>query len=279
MKHKMKKLICMSAMLSVLAASPGIAAAATYTVQPGDSLWKISVKHGTTVEQLMQRNGLKTYDLLVGQTLQVPDPQQYVTVPVESNDTMWKIALRYAVPLDKLIAANPQIPNPDIIWKGLEIRIPKKPAAYANGVFPLKAGTYSEYANSYAEARSWSPSGEEIRKHEGVDIMANEGAPVYSATSGTIVKAGWNEYGGWRVTIRVDDNTEMYYAHLSGYASGIKEGAKVSAGQPIGYVGSTGYGPEGTSGKFLPHLHFGMYKRTPSYHSVDPYLCLKWWEL
>lgn len=278
MNSRMKKLITSSALVSLLAASP-IASAATYSVQSGDTLWKISSKYGTTIANLKSMNGLTSDYLYIGQNLTVPNPSEVDTAYVQAGDTMWKIASRYSVPLNKLIAANPQITNPNNIWAGLEIKIPKKPSAYLNGKFPLASGTYTAYTNNYAESRSWTPDGQEIRKHEGVDIFAKEGTPVYSAMSGTVVKAGWNEYGGWRLTIRIDSNTEFYYAHLSKYAAGMKEGAIVSAGQLIGYVGSTGYGPEGTSGKFLPHLHFGMYKRTPTYSPTDPYLFLKWWEL
>lgn len=279
MNHRLKKLIASSALVSLLAAAP-VVSAATYTVKSGDSLWKISAQYGTTVADLKSMNGLTSDTLYIGQTLNVPGTSAEIeTAYVQPGDTMWKIAQRYSVPTAKLIAANPQIANPNNIWTGLAINIPKKPSAYLNGKFPLANGTYTPYTNSYADSRSWAPDGMEIRRHEGVDIFAKEGTPVYSAMSGTVVKAGWNEYGGWRLTIRIDSNTEFYYAHMSKYASGIQEGSTVSAGQLIGYVGSTGYGPEGTSGKFLPHLHFGMYQRTPSYTPTDPYLFLKWWEL
>lgn len=279
MKRSLKRLIGISALTALMAATPAAAYAATYTVQPNDTLWKIGVKHGVTTDQLKQMNGLSSDMLLVGQKLQVPDPAHYSTAFVQSGDTMWKIAARYGIPLAKLIAANPQIPNPNVIWTGQELRIPTKPSTYLNGAFPLDQGTYQPYSNNYAEARDWSPNGAAARSHEGVDLFAAEGTPVYSVLDGTVVKAGWNEYGGWRITVRVDDNTEFYYAHLSRFAAGIKEGTTVAAGRLIGYVGSTGYGPEGTSGKFTSHLHFGMYKRTPTYRAVDPYLFLKWWEL
>ena len=55
------------------------------------------------------------------------------------------------------------------------------------------------------------------------------------------------------------DNIYYYYAHLSRYEGNPEEGDKVTKGQIIGYVGDTGYGPEGTTGQFEPHLHFGMY--------------------
>lgn len=279
MKRFAKQLIGASAVIAMLWSSPLQTSAASYTVSPGDSLWKISLKHGISIEALKQVNGLTSDMLLVGQRLLLPQGQENGSIDVQSDDTMWKIAVRHGVPLDKLIAANPQVEDPNNIWHGMTLNLPRKPDRFLNGRFPLGDGTYSAYTNTYADSRTWSPEGETVRKHEGVDIMAKEGTPIYSAVGGTIVKASWNTYGGWRITIRVDDNTEFYYAHMSKYASGMKVGVKVSAGELIGYVGSTGYGPEGTSGLFEPHLHFGIYTRTPSYSSIDPYLYLKWWEL
>ncbi|CAM4414891.1 murein DD-endopeptidase MepM/ murein hydrolase activator NlpD [Paenibacillus endophyticus] len=279
MKKGMKQLLYSAAVFTLLTAAPSFSSAASYTVQPSDTLWIIGSKHSTTVQQLKKQNGLTSDSLVIGQKLLVPDPPEFVAATVLQGDTLWKIAKRSAIPLPKLIAANPQLPNPNNIWAGLDIRIPKLPGQYANGVFPLPKGTYTPFSNTYADARTWSTDGSEVRSHEGVDILAPKGTAVYSALPGTIVNAGWNEYGGWRVTVRVDAATTFYYAHLSKYAAGIKEGAKVSAGQLLGYVGSTGYGPEGTEGKFVPHLHFGVYKSSPSYHSIDPYLMLKWWSL
>lgn len=255
------------------------ASAAAYHVQPGDSLWSIAMRHGTTVEQLKRLNGLTSDLIRPGQTLQLPPPAHLTAVQAAAGDTMWKIAVRHGVPLHKLIAANPQIADPNIIWPGLTIHIPKRPDRWTDGTMPLRAGTYELFTNTFADSRTWNPDGSQQRTHEGVDILAAEGTPVYSALAGKVVRIGWNEYGGWRLTIRVDSDTDFYYAHLSGYAAGITAGSTVKQGQLIGYVGSTGYGPEGTSGRFAPHLHFGIYRLTPSYHAVDPFLYLKWWEL
>jgi murein DD-endopeptidase MepM/ murein hydrolase activator NlpD len=278
MKKRMKQLVCSTALLALLTVSPGISSAASYTVQQNDTLWIIGNKYSTTAGNLKKLNNLASDSISIGQKLKVPEPPAFKSTSVLPNDTMWKIALKHNVPLNKLLAANPQT-NPNNIWTGLDIRIPKKTDQYLNGVFPLAKNTYTPFSNSYADARTWSSEGTEVRTHEGVDILADKGTAVYSAMAGTIVKAGWNEMGGWRVTIRVDENTEFYYAHLSKYAANIKEGVKVTAGQLIGNVGSSGYGPEGTEGKFVTHLHFGIYKRTPAYHAVDPFLYLKWWAL
>lgn len=65
-----------------------------------------------------------------------------------------------------------------------------------------------------------------------------------------------------------------YYAHLSSYAD-VEVGDAVSAGDVLGYVGSTGYGPEGTDDQMIPHLHFGLYVDDVA---VNPYDYLRHWE-
>lgn len=100
------------------------------------------------------------------------------------------------------------------------------------------------------------------RIHEGVDIFAGYGTPVLACCYGYVELIGWNRFGGWRIGIRDANNVYYYYAHLSSFAKGVHQGDLVQPGQVLGYVGSSGYGPPGTSGKFPPHLHFGMYRDT-----------------
>lgn len=145
---------------------------------------------------------------------------------------------------------------------------------FNNKVFPVLAGSEYTYENGYGDPRSFG--GE--RTHEGIDIMAETGVPVLSASGGVIEKSGWNELGGWRLGIRGEDNIYYYYAHLSSYEGRQEEGDRVKKGQLIGYVGDSGYGPEGTTGEFAPHLHFGMYYGKRNLKAFNPYPFLKAWE-
>lgn len=122
--------------------------------------------------------------------------------------------------------------------------------------FPFAAGTHYSYENSWGEGRAFG--GE--RFHEGTDIFAEYGTPVLSCSSGVVERMGWNDLGGWRVGVRAPDGMYYYYAHLSEYAPGLAEGQTVTIGQELGYVGDSGYGPQGTTGQFEPHLHFGLYQ-------------------
>lgn len=84
---------------------------------------------------------------------------------------------------------------------------------------------------------------------------------------------------GYRVGIRGNHGGYFYYAHLSAYAN-IKKGDSIKAGTLLGYMGDTGYGEEGTRGKFDVHLHFGIYIATENYEelSVNPFYILKYME-
>ncbi len=79
------------------------------------------------------------------------------------------------------------------------------------------------------------------RQHQGLDIMAPAGTPVVAAFGGTIEKLFESERGGHTLYIRSPDQRwSLYYAHLQGYAPGLKEGQRVRQGQVVGYVGDSG---------------------------------------
>lgn len=88
------------------------------------------------------------------------------------------------------------------------------------------------------------------RMHEGLDFRARVGTPVFAPGDGTILFAA-NRLGGYGLTIDLDHGYGYVtrYAHLSGFADGIRPGAKVKRGDLIGYTGRTGR----VSG---PHLHY-----------------------
>ncbi len=88
-----------------------------------------------------------------------------------------------------------------------------------------------------------------VRAHQGTDYAAAAGTPVMAAGNGTVVRAGWAGGYGRLIELRHANGITTRYGHLSGFASGIHAGARVSQGQTIGYVGSTGLAT-------APHLHY-----------------------
>jgi murein DD-endopeptidase MepM/ murein hydrolase activator NlpD len=87
--------------------------------------------------------------------------------------------------------------------------------------------------------------------HEGIDLVAPTGTPVYAIADGTIAFHGEKGPNGQLVVIEHAGSMMTYYAHLSGYAPGLRDGTSVRRGQLVGYVGDTGR----STG---PHLHFGI---------------------
>ena len=141
--------------------------------------------------------------------------------------------------------------------------------------FPVS--TKVTYEDSWMFERNYGGK----RGHEGTDLMPPENKsgsyPVFSMTDGVIEKIGWLEKGGYRMGIRSPHGGYFYYAHLSGYAEDFQEGEAIQAGDMIGFMGDTGYGTEGTRGRFDVHLHLGIYVRTKEKPevSVNPYWILK----
>ena len=87
------------------------------------------------------------------------------------------------------------------------------------------------------------------KMHKGTDFAAKEGTPIMASGDGKIIRARWCGGGGNCVKIKHNSTYSTVYAHLSKFASGIKEGVRVKQGRIIGYVGSTGM----STG---PHLHY-----------------------
>ncbi len=88
-----------------------------------------------------------------------------------------------------------------------------------------------------------------VRPHQGIDYAAPSGTPIVSIGDGTVTFVGWKGGYGKTIVVRHTNGVESQYAHMRSYAKVSKKGAKVSKGQTIGYVGSTGL----STG---PHLDF-----------------------
>ena len=87
------------------------------------------------------------------------------------------------------------------------------------------------------------------KMHRGTDFAAPEGTPIMASGDGLIIRSRWCGGGGNCVKIKHNTTYSTVYAHMSKFASGIKEGVRVKQGRIIGYVGSTGM----STG---PHLHY-----------------------
>ncbi|WP_162356860.1 LysM peptidoglycan-binding domain-containing M23 family metallopeptidase [Metabacillus mangrovi] len=271
---------CMPALLAAAfsAVSIGHAAKAeeTVIVQQGETLSDLALSHQTTYQAIMEKNHLPSDIIFAGQTLVIPESGEEVKGSaihiVESGETLSGIALQYKMSTDELKRMNGL--SSDAIYAGQELTIQEEEtlSSIDSGQFPLKEGTYDPFVDTWGKSREYGGA----RVHEGTDIFAEKGTPIHAAADGTISRKGWNELGGWRLTIQAPDGYSLYYAHLSKYADGIEAGDEIQKGQLIGYVGSSGYGPEGTTDQFISHLHFGIYDS--EFNAINPYPYLTEWK-
>jgi murein DD-endopeptidase MepM/ murein hydrolase activator NlpD len=91
------------------------------------------------------------------------------------------------------------------------------------------------------------------RAHRGVDYGAPTGAPVVAVAGGTVAGVTSDSTNGRMVRLRHASGYESYYLHLSAFAPGLRRGARVSQGETVGRVGSSGLATG-------PHLHYGLKK-------------------
>ena len=115
------------------------------------------------------------------------------------------------------------------------------------------------------------PRSNGTRTHEGLDLMASLGQEIYAVTNGTLTKKTIDgdtnatlSGNAWRLQKSDGSGTYYFYAHLSAFAAGLNQGATVTLGQVIGYVGDTGDPGPGNY-----HLHFEVHPQGGA--AVDPF--------
>ena len=134
-----------------------------------------------------------------------------------------------------------------------------KPTYGLKAYSPIADGYHYCHCADFGNQRSFGFA----RKHLGNDLMGSLGTPIVAVESGIVEAMGWNRYGGWRIGIRSTDSKRYYYyAHLMKdhpFASELREGDLVQAGDLIGYMGRTGYSDrENVNNIETVHLHFGI---------------------
>lgn len=155
-------------------------------------------------------------------------------------------------------------------------------------VFPLP----EQYMDFYSD--DWGADRPDGRSHEGTDLMVDEGTPIYSVTDGVVQETDgsssshYSEVGGYNIMVKattsvgpIEEGDLLYYAHMKAPGPSVEPGQQVSAGDQIGVVGNTGYGPEVTEDEFEPHLHFGWYdpsgqRAETRAGAMNPYTLLQW---
>lgn len=259
----------------VVTPRPAPGTAALYTVRTGDTLSAVAGRFGLAVGALRQANGLSNGNLiLAGQVLTIPGGM--TRHRVAPGETLTGIARRFGVDAQKLARVN-NLTDADQLTAGREMIIPgatpsvapaanwHKPAGWdmLPGWNAVAALPLNELAWPVA-GRVSSPFGMRAdRPHEGVDIAADEGAPIRAVKAGRVIFAGPRGTYGNAVIIDHGNGLQTLYAHACQVL--VRPGQAVNAGDVIALVGSTGR----STG---PHLHMEVLLNGVRY---DPLLCLQ----
>ena len=217
----------------------------TYTVQPGDTVSAIARRFGLTIDTVRWSNPALERNpdyLLPGMDLTIL-PVRGVYHQVAAGDMLEKIAARYGVrvedianyPLNHLSGERSlRLGSWLVIPYGTKSLVRPKPALAPDYLFAWPIVGYITQGYS--------------SRHRAIDIGAPYGSSVYAARAGVVAHAGWAETGyGYTIIIDHGEGYRTLYSHLKG--TWVSAGQRVSRGQLVGEVGSTG----NSSG---PHVHF-----------------------
>ena len=150
---------------------------------------------------------------------------------------------------------------------GLPRRIAPPVTIDGDGAYVFPVVGDSSFSDDYGAPRAGTGW------HHGNDIFADRGTPVVAVADGRLSRVGINTLGGNRLWLTDDAGNAFYYAHLSAYAPVALEGARVTRGQVIAFVGNTGQAITTP-----PHLHFEVHPGGEENESVDPYPYLLAWK-
>lgn len=234
-----------------------------YVVRKGDTTAQVAEMFDVTVDTILSANDMQKGEKLKEGDILLILPFSGVEHTVAKGETLQGIAGRYKVEVDEILLHNDMDADAKLTI-GDKLMIPggtlsgsatlaKKP-----GSGTAKIPAYNQTGLKNASGYYVNPlaAGHKTRgtsaTHKGVDIGAPTGTPIRAAAGGTVTFArlGYNGGFGNMVIISHKNGTETLYAHMS--RLGTSPGAKVDAGEVIGYVGSTGH----STG---PHLHFEVH--------------------
>jgi len=120
---------------------------------------------------------------------------------------------------------------------------------------------------------TWGAARADGRVHEGVDIFAERGTPVFSATDGYVMRTNIGSRGGRNVMVIGPGGLMYYYAHLERVAEGVERGTPVTPDDVLGFVGNSG-----NATQTPPHLHLGIYRERWEAQNPYPFLENRWRE-
>ena len=235
-----------------------------YRVKEGDTLSGISKQYKIDVGTLISYNNIEDVRRIwIGANLKIPDIDGLPYI-VKDGDSLESIANKHGIPLNNILDANNL--DSEIISSGDQLFIPG--AKISEYDYKKATGTLFLYPTT---GRLSSPHGYRTdpftgvrRMHYGIDIANRTGTDVRSTMSGTVVVIADQPMGyGKYIVIRHDRGFQSLYGHLDTIL--VTKGQRISQGQKIGRMGSTGR----STGS---HLHFSLYKNNVPVNPLSGYL-------
>lgn len=174
-------------------AQPALAASRVHVVQPGETLYRIALKYGVTVQAIQAANGLTGARIYAGQSLVIPDGS-YTAAPtgsstaggihiVQPGENLYRIGLKYGVPWPTLQAVNGLASS--AIYAGQRLTIPGSgsraaPAASSASASP-PAGTGKRFVVDLSEQRLYAYEGDTLVR----TTLVSTGLSQYPTVTGT----------------------------------------------------------------------------------------------
>ena len=250
----------------------------------GDSIYALSRRHRVSMRAIIEANGLRPpYQLHVGQRIKLPRPRIHV---VASGDTLYGISRRYGVDLFTLARVN-DLGEPYTIRVDQRLAVPSAVTRAAVAPPTVKSEPPTATATATPAPPSaaprpaglapppvsgkgflWPVQGKVLSgfgpkskglHNDGINIAASRGSEVRAAENGVVAYAG-NELRGFGNLLLVKHAGGWVTAYAHNETLLVKAGDKVSKGQPIARVGSTG-------NVTRPQLHFELRRGT---RAIDP---------
>lgn len=198
-----------------------------HTVEPGQTLYRIALTYGLTVDELMAANAIDDPRALkVGQRLVIPGASSVMKVippgAEEAREEQRQVTGK---------------PPPPLVVSKVKLSDPKRAGTLQ---WPVRGLLYARFGKKGSEP------------HDGIDLAAPLGTPVKTAAPGSVLYAGEQQGYGLIVILEHEGDLITLYAHNRDLR--VKTGQKVRASQVIATVGESGK----TSG---PHLHFEVRKK------------------
>jgi len=230
-----------------------------YVVRKGDSISQIADMFEVSTNTILWANDMKKGDPLKEGDVLMILPVSGVKHTVLKGQTLKGIASKYntnisdiasfnGIAIDAELALGDELIIPDA--EMVDVEAPKKPKTNSTNNIKTTLKTLAGYFIN--PVPGYKRVSQKLHGNNGVDLAAPTGTQIVASASGTVLLArnGYNGGYGNMVIIKHPNGTKTLYAHQSKIAT--STGAKVSQGETIGYVGSTGR----STG---PHLHYEIH--------------------